>query len=458
MDTFDILREKIKQKGFSLIEFIVVMGMAITMAGGAVYQSNLRQNDLKVEKFIEDHKLVISSVNDVGNSLSDYFISGNDWSNVLVSSQSLPVGMTSVGVNKFSNVFGGTLMLTAQEFMGPGSGGSFPGIPMIQMEYTNIPKNACVKFAARVAADSYDFQVNGSRVALLGQPDLSTVDLQSAVNNCNQAVNKIVVTNLRSVPFLELSNVSNYSCPAGQTLQGAICLQTTTTTTPATLNYSCVAPDVLIGANCQSTTTYSGTPNYGCTTGVQVGALCDVVTQFPVYTYLKFDCPAVGTVPAVFLPFYGAQATTPAPYFYIIGLNAQYTGKPPYGGDYNCYNYYNGVWTLYAVSTPSPVYVCTMGGVLSGSNCISTATSPTTIVSYSCPSGGYASGSSCININSVPATNNYTCPAGQTVVGANCKSTIVVASAAASQSTSTMGATLGLKYSNLLSQRRMLYQ
>jgi hypothetical protein len=75
-------------------------------------------------------------------------------------------------------------------------------------------------------------------------------------------------------------------------------------------------------------------------------------------------------------------------------------------------------------ATPSTSYSCS-SGTLSGSSCITTSSTPATASSgYSC-SSGTLSGSSCITTTTAPATatTSYSCPSGGTANGSTCTTT-----------------------------------
>jgi hypothetical protein len=442
---------------------ILVIGLTLTITAGLFYQNSLRQTDLKTVKLINDHKQITNAVYEIGNGRSDYFIAGNDWNSALGAAQAIPDGMNTTGApNVFTNSFGGTVTLTPQEFQGPSSGGSFPGIPLIQLTYTNIPKKSCVKFAAGIAPESYDFKVNGTRVILKSQPDLSYVDLASASAACNQVANTIVATGFNKVPIGTLSNADNYSCPAGQILQGASCITATAITSAATTNYSCLPGYVLSGANCTLTNTYAGTPVYSCSSGSLSGASCIVN-----YTYA-----ATSIISGYYcFSYINSYIIIPGPGSLISSNGYVYTVVPTIHWQMpsNVYAYECNTLIVnmndqsappveYVYVSPAPPYYsysCPSGGSLSGTTCAST-TVVSASISYSCPAGGSASGSTCTNITTVPATIFYTCPAGQGVVGSTCTLTTTT-SAAATMVTANMGATLGTKYAALLVQRRSWY-
>jgi hypothetical protein len=438
-----------KAAGFAVLDMILVIGLTLTITAGLFYQNSLRQTDLKTTKLISDHKQITNAVYGIGNGRSDYFIAGNDWNSALGAAQAIPDGMNSTGApNVFTNSFGGTVTLTPQEFQGPSSGGSFPGIPLIQLTYTNIPKKSCVKFAAGIAPESYDFKVNGTRVILKSQPDLSYVDLASASAACNQVANTIVATGFNKVPIGTLSNADNYSCPAGQILQGASCITATVITSAATTNYSCLPGYVLSGANCTLTNTYAGTPVYSCSSGVLSGSNCNTTNTYAASPVFQgFLCSG----------YYGTVFVSGI--WYWIQVPGYGTMMVVWNGQYVCwYNESNefGSYTYIASISYSYSYSCPSGGYLNASNyCVNDTTAPAN-VNYTCPLGGTASGSTCTNITTVPATIFYTCPAGQVVVGSTCTLTTTT-SAAATMVTANMGATLGTKYAALLVQRRSWY-
>jgi RHS repeat-associated protein len=73
-------------------------------------------------------------------------------------------------------------------------------------------------------------------------------------------------------------------------------------------------------------------------------------------------------------------------------------------------------------------YSCPAGATVSGSNCISTVTQPANIASYTC-AAGTLSGSSCVATSTSAASVGYSCPAGSTVSGSNCISSTTTTTA-----------------------------
>ncbi len=182
----------------------------------------------------------------------------------------------------------------------------------------------------------------------------------------------------------------NYSCPAGYTLAGAMCSQTTTVAPVAAL-YSCPAGWTLTGSNCSITSSSSAlpvaaSPDYVCASGTTLsGTQC------------------LSTVSAAGTPVMGCPAGYTWDYEMGCGRIVSYgAGSSP-----------NYAWVGQIVVG----YNCPAGYVLAGSACSKTLSSSASIASYSCPSGRNLVGTSCV----LPGATlvGYSCTAG-TLSGNQC--------------------------------------
>lgn len=262
----------------------------------------------------------------------------------------------------------------------------------------------------------------------------------------------------------------NYYCPSGSTLSGSNCISSNNVSTPALIaSYSCPAGATLSGANCQTTTTIAATvASYACPVGEsRSGTTCFKTTTTTNTASTNYSCPpgstlsgsnCIGTATSAATQVKGCPAGyngswsngTLAWCTKTISLTATTSSTCPFDG--SCY--FNGggdpIQTLqtcswaasqgYAtaydggsdtcIATPMTKYSCQAGQVLSGTNCISTATTSTIILGYTCPAGSALSGSSCVTTSSTTATVSYNCPAGQALYGSTCTQTTTTTSAA----------------------------
>jgi RHS repeat-associated protein len=227
----------------------------------------------------------------------------------------------------------------------------------------------------------------------------------------------------QSTPSTTPATLAGYSCPAGYTLSGATCSQTSTTTTPATVTYSCPAGWSLSGATCSTSSTNPAAPVYTCPSGFTVsGASCTGSSSAAATATLS--CNGFGTPTAYAGSPSGYKCTTQNllvslytppddPYVQCQSIAAA-KGLPLVAAPL-----INNGKIMQCVTGPLKVYSCPSGGTLSGSNCISTVTQAASIGSYTC-AAGTLSGSNCITNRSTAATPNYSCPAGQSLSGTNC--------------------------------------
>jgi PilS N terminal len=201
-----------RARGISLVEMLFAFATILLLVALIFTQYRQRQNDLLFTRLLNDHRSLVASVHAIGAGRADYFIAGNNWNGALASANAVPASMNSTAApNVFVHTFGGLLTLTPLEFQGPSSGGTFPGFPMIQLTYANLPRAACFRFAATLAPSSYDLLVNGTRATLGPQPDLIVTDLNQLTALCNSNANTVQITSVKNIPFNELSSYTNLS-------------------------------------------------------------------------------------------------------------------------------------------------------------------------------------------------------------------------------------------------------
>jgi RHS repeat-associated protein len=152
---------------------------------------------------------------------------------------------------------------------------------------------------------------------------------------------------------------TNYSCPGGGTLNGAMCA--TTSTVGATPKYSCTT-GTLSGMQCAVPSTYNATVTTSCPNGgTKSGSTCIKTTLYsPTVTY---NCPSGGTVS-------GSSCVQSNTY------------------------------------AATPTYLCTGTDTLNGSTC-SHVTSVAATQGYSCPNGGTLTGTMCVGTTTTKTAYVY---------------------------------------------------
>ena len=226
-------------------------------------------------------------------------------------------------------------------------------------------------------------------------------------NTCTQVTNNTVAATL-----------AGYNCPSGYTLSGSTCSLTTVTTSTATVSYSCPSGWSLSGTNCISSTSSAATPVYACPSGYTLsGSSCSRTATAAATA--NFNCNGHGSL--------AAYAGSPSGYK-CIAQNVLLKQYPdPYG---RCQEIAASMGLplvatptisggLQCVMGPLVTYSCPAGASLSGTTCTSTVTQAATVSSYTC-SSGTVSGSSCVTTSTSAAGVSYSCPAGQTLSGSSC--------------------------------------
>ncbi len=193
-------------------------------------------------------------------------------------------------------------------------------------------------------------------------------------------------------------------CPAGYSLSGSSCVQTTTLA--ATISgYTCPAGYTTSGSNCYTTETTSANISYSCPTGqTQSGSNCIQTTTVTSPATPVYSCPVGATASGTSCV---STTTTNATPNYTCPAGSTLTGT-------NCISQNN-------VSTPAIIasYSCPAGQTLIGSSCSLTTTTSAT-ATYSCAPGATLQGNQCITVTQTPVTISYSCLDGSAPVNGVC--------------------------------------
>lgn len=246
------------------------------------------------------------------------------------------------------------------------------------------------------AFDDYSagaLSVNGTTV---GNGNLAYTVSQDTVNN-KHTVRFESYTSFNMPAQITYGNftANTVTCPPGYTLANGLCTQSTNTAIPAQKVYSCPAGQTLSGTSCTLTTTTAATPNYACPAG---------------YTLTGGSCTSVSNVSPS--PVMGC----PSGYTWMLWDSENYYG-------YLCVQR-SGSSNNFADRTVVG-YSCPAGYTLSGANCSKTVTVPMVVLTYSCPAGWSLIGSNCTVTTAssaapIDATPNYVCGPGSSLLGSQC--------------------------------------
>jgi len=193
-------------------------------------------------------------------------------------------------------------------------------------------------------------------------------------------------------------------------------VQTTTSTSAATPNYSCPTGYSLSGTACVYSSSNPATPVYACPAGFTLsGTTCSGSSTTAATS--SWDCKGYGSLQ----PLSGS----PSGYYCVArALPPQNSDACPdiaaslYGLAYAGYRQTsNTTGTCYV--GPVAKYSCPAGATLSGTTCTTSVTQAATVSSYTC-SAGTLSGTNCVTSSSTAASVTYSCPAGQQLSGATC--------------------------------------
>jgi hypothetical protein len=180
-------------RGATLTEFLLWMIVAMLIVATIFSAYSIRNRDVKVSRLISDHFALVNSVRTIAAGQSDYLTT--PWETTLRSANAIPLSISAgTTVGNLTHSLGGGFSMTPQEFQGPSTGGTFPGVSLMRFNYTNLSRGPCIRFAAAVAATSYDTTINGTRVHLLNPPALDQADTPQIATLCTATNNTIQVT------------------------------------------------------------------------------------------------------------------------------------------------------------------------------------------------------------------------------------------------------------------------
>ena len=219
-------------------------------------------------------------------------------------------------------------------------------------------------------------------------------------------------------------------CPVGDTLSGTTCTHNTSSDSTYSATYACTAGDLLAGSTCtnSSITNYVANTGYSCPTGGSVnGTNCDIP---PTSVTITNTCPNGGTLSGTKCI---TEVTYPADQNHACTSGAMNngscsaTGSAPANSTYFCATgilvgkkcnvsaYFNPSSAV-PVST---IYSCPSGMLLTGTDCVATATIDATLTN-TCPKGGQLVGKMCSSTSNYDATLTYICPSGMNLTGTQC--------------------------------------
>ena len=235
-----------------------------------------------------------------------------------------------------------------------------------------------------------------------------------------------------------------YVCPEGYSLDGQTCTKTYDATyTEGKTNYTCPEGYSLDGTKCVAKANPTTSVDYTCPAGyTENGTKCYIVTNAESKT--DYTCPAgytrngskctkTETIDATPNTTYGPWNFIDTKYYTVA--NKAYTGatsKLDYDGMVTgaicgepCGN--KGIWYKYSyyTRTTNTTYTCPAGYTRNGSKCTKTETiNADADTKLYCPSGYKLEGNKCTKTIDAEAKTNYTCPTGYKLVGVLCEKVI----------------------------------
>jgi hypothetical protein len=276
----------------------------------------------------------------------------------------------------------------------------------------------------------------------------------------------------------------NYVCPAGQTLEGTLCVGPNVTTPAIIASYTCPTGQTLAGSTCVdqiNTDDGAASTAYSCAPGATLsGTQCtSTATGSATYPPGEFCQDGYGDIPAVwsisgnvctmqwyageeppetkavdmttgcpglpdFVPLVaGIQINTTSSYrngdcqfvTHTGGSTANSYCPLPNPQEYVLQNQTTAapvagyMYTSTTVCSYVPVthYSCPAGETLDSNNQCQGGTTTTAIVtSFFCPTGGAYVNGQCVTTAEANATVTYSCPTDDTVVGTRCDKTTTV--------------------------------
>ena len=254
--------------------------------------------------------------------------------------------------------------------------------------------------------------------------------MMSWCNNMAQQGYQVILVDFYQ-PLCVVQPKTIYNCPAGTTLTGSNCVQTTSQAASIT-SYSCPAGSTLSGSNCNTTQTQAASiSSYACPSGYTgSGSTCTKTTDETLAGTPVYSCPAGATLSgsdclSVQTQAAGISSYTCPPGSTLSGSSCMATEIIPPLVNNTCpagYTLSGGSCARTTSSSATPVYSCSAGYTLSGSSCTREVRSTASVASYTCPSGFTASGSSCTKTTTQTeaGTPVYACPSDYTLSGSSC--------------------------------------
>lgn len=180
-----------KNKGFTLIETILVIGI-IALIGAGIYSSYVKKyNNFTVQRQSQYVIQIIQQLEKNFMSLSDASANASASSTAITSAVNPPTRLISSNIipeemkasaTTVKNLWGGSVTFT---------GITVSNTALVELTFNGVPQEACAKFITNPSFTNISqvLQVNGTQVKALGA---SVVDSNTASNACNQVTNNIV--------------------------------------------------------------------------------------------------------------------------------------------------------------------------------------------------------------------------------------------------------------------------
>lgn len=161
-----------KGKGFTLVEVILVIGLALIIIASVFLYYSKTELENKTKESINDLAFIKGAVDQLYYSQLDY---KNINETQLINAGVIPQKMLKV--NRIMNPFGGVIQIS-------GSGGSY--YTRYNVFYSNIPSAACIKIASMINP-SYWIIAVGTNQDMKNDPAGIDFSIDNAIKYCTTA-------------------------------------------------------------------------------------------------------------------------------------------------------------------------------------------------------------------------------------------------------------------------------
>lgn len=172
---------KRRKRGFSLLEFAIVMTLGVLAAVGVMMWYTSANNGKNMQTALTELAAIQQGVRSLYGGSSTY--TGLD-NSIMVSSKALPVKMVQ-GSSGLRNAFSGAITVSPANSGGGANSG-------FSVKFDGVPQDSCVKMASQdLGRGLYSLTVNDSETRTAGTGTPPPFDPGSATSACNGGINSI---------------------------------------------------------------------------------------------------------------------------------------------------------------------------------------------------------------------------------------------------------------------------